>query len=302
MALTGNERLILILVLLALMTFIVFFELRVMRRKSKEVRVASQKKDEAFNAVLTTRSVLNTVRNRGGDVGGAPALLDRAKYSMNKGDYDSCIDLCEKARTEITNPSSGRVQPSDQPDSDAKKRLEEVAEAIVSVRQARGEQESYKGTKLEGPNQGNYLGAKFEISSAKADVGRAAKSGGETSSAESLIVQAETAFTAGDYDKALSLAVRSRKALNSSSRGETIALRNEEEEEPSAEPEVYEVGMETSKAPSTSLCKECGAVLEKGDAFCPICGAKVRPNSCPSCGAKPRPNDKFCRKCGAKFG
>ena len=315
MALSGTERLILILVLLVIMTFVVFFELKVMRRKSKEVRVASQKKDEAFNAVLTTRTVMNTVRNRGGNVGNAPSLLDRAKYSMSRGDFDSCVDLCEKARSEMTKPTSRPISESVQSDTDARDRLEAVAVSIVSARKVRTDTDTYAGTKLDGPGEGNYLGAKFEMTAAKADIGRAVSSGIDTATADGLMIEAETAYIAGKYDKALSFAVRARKALGVSA-SEAIPLREEAEEKvPSTraapalapEPEVYEVEEEQAaeEEPDESQpeksCRSCGAVLEKDDVFCPVCGAKVPLDACLSCGTKPRPDDKFCRKCGFKI-
>jgi len=301
LALTETDRLILVAVLATLMTFIVLFELKIMRSKSRENRAVGQKKDEAFNAVLTTRTVVNTVRNRGGRVGSAPAFLDKAKEAMGRGNYDSCLDFCEKARSELTTPSSAPARPSDEEEVDARDRLEAVAENIVSKRTLRAEADSYKGTKLASPSEGNYLGAKFEISAAKADIGRAMDSGVDTSVADGLMVEAESAYTAGNYDKALSIAVRARKAISSQAESEAIPLKEDEEEEPVPEAKVYDVKQETAKAPAERLCRDCGAVLEKGDVFCPICGAKVQPKACLSCGAKPRPGDKFCRKCGSKM-
>jgi hypothetical protein len=302
LALTQTEQLVLIAVLLVLMAFVVFFELKVMRRKSKEVRAASQKKDEAFNAVLTTRTVLNVVRNRGGRVGEAPALLDRAKDSLNRGRYDACIDFCEKARSELTSSSPALVRPAAVPDAEAKDRLEAVAESIVSVRKMPVESDTYTGTKLDSPGEGNYLGAKFEISAAKADIGKAVSSGWDTAAADGFMVEAEAAFAAGKFDKALSMAVKARKALSASSEDEVISLRRPEEDRHVAEPEVYEVMDEAAEPAPERLCKDCGAVLEKDDVFCPICGARVPLQACLSCGAKPRPDDKFCRKCGFKIG
>jgi RNA polymerase subunit RPABC4/transcription elongation factor Spt4 len=299
--LSETERLILVAVLATLMTFVVLFEMRIMRSKSREARAASQKKDEAFNAVLTTRSVLNAVRNRGGRVGNAPALLDRAKEAMGRGKYDSCVELCDKAKSELTKPSSPPAQPLDDEEIESRDRLEAVAESIVSTRTLKTEGDTYKGTKLEGQREGNYLGAKFEISAAKADIGKASYSGVDISVADGLMVEAESAYTAGNYDKALSLAVRARKAACASIEGETIPLKVDEEE-PAPEAKVYEVKEETAKAPTNRLCRDCGAVLDKDDVFCPICGAKVKTMSCPSCGAKTKPDDKFCRKCGTKIG
>ena len=302
MALTQNEQLILIAALLVLLTFVVFFELKVMRRKSKDVRASVQKKDEAFNAVHTTQTVLNVVKNRGGRVGDAPVLLGKARDSFNRGRYDACVDLCEKARDELTASSPPRARQAPSPNPEARDSLEAVAESIVSSRPTPVESDSYSGTKLDSPGEGNYLGAKFEISAAKADIGKALDSGRDSSTADGLIIQAETAFNAGSYDKAMSLAVRARRTLRSSSSDESIQLREAEEERQKPEAKVYEVRDEAADAPAEKLCKDCGAVLDKDDVFCPICGAKVRAQSCPSCGAKPRPDDKFCRKCGFKIG
>jgi len=311
LALSETERLILVAILAGLMLFVVFFELRVMRSKSKEVRIASQRKDEAYNAMLTIRSVMNSVRNRGGKVGNAPAMLDLAKEAINRGNYDSCISYCEKAKSEIVTPKrtlkvaaesevEDEGEGEDEGDLEARERLEAMAENIVSKRGASADVDSYKGTKLASPKEGNYLGAKFEISTAKSDIARAAKSGLETSSAEGLLVEAEAAYTAGDYDKALSLAVRSRKAIGSEPEEEVIPLRSEKEKPAPAEPKVFDV--EEPKAPGARLCPVCGAITEPEDTFCPKCGAKVpKKRVCPSCGAKPKPSDAFCRKCGAKI-
>lgn len=301
MPLSENERLILVIVLAVLMTFIIFFELRVMRNKSKEKLAAGQKKDEAFNSVLTTRTVMNTVKNRGGRVGEAPVLLDKAKEAMNRGRYDSCVDYCERARAELTAPSSKSSATAGAGDADARSSLEAVAESIVSSRADRDEPDSYKGTKLEAPKEGNYLGARFEISAAKADVGRASDSGIETSVSEGMIVEAEAAYTAGNYDKALSLAVRARKAINQQVAGESIPLKDKDQPTTVPPAKVFDVEARKLKVAKGKQCKECGAFLDKEDAFCPICGEKVGQSSCPQCGAVPRSGDKFCRKCGARF-
>lgn len=176
MALTESERLILVAVLAGVMIAVVLFEMRVMRRKSKEIRRTSQKKDEAYNDMLTTRSVMNALRNQGKDTGNAQEFLDRAKTAMNRGEHDRCMEYCSKARSQLTRPSKVPVAGEGESEEDAD-RLEEVAEEILSNSMPPASPDTYKGTKLSTSSDGNYFGAKFEISAAKADIAREAKSG-----------------------------------------------------------------------------------------------------------------------------
>ena len=48
-----------------------------------------------------------------------------------------------------------------------------------------------------------------------------------------------------------------------------------------------------------AACRQCGAALEAGDAFCGKCG-NPRQSMCASCGAAVADDDRFCGKCGAK--
>jgi hypothetical protein len=300
-ALSPNDKYILIAVLAVVMILVVFFEMRYMRGKTKAVRHAAQKKDEAFNAVLTTRSVINVMDRQGSDTGVAQNLVKSAKEAMDRREYDRCIELCEKARGELVMPSQ-RKRDRESPvegDDVEREQFERAAERILSTRDRAGSGDSYRGTKLSSEEDGNYLSARFEMNAAKADISEALGRGSDTSDAQDLLTQAEGAFVAGNHTKALSLAVRARKAANADVAAETIALRTAAEpEEPEAEPAAEE-----SSAPSAGECRECGAPLDLDDAFCHKCGAKVvRERSCSSCGEKARPTDVFCRKCGERIG
>jgi len=289
---TDQEKLILVAVLAALMLFIVFFELKVMRGKSKEIRKASQKKDEAFNAILTTRHVINVVQRQGGNTGSAQRILDQAKLAMQKGEYDRSMDLAEKARGELTNPGRSESEAAAASGGTGKD-LEEVAEKVLSSPK---KDITYTGSKLPVDQSSNYMSARFELSAARADLGKASATGKDISSAELLMTDADTAFATGNYTKALSLAVKARKSVGVGGTVETIPLRSKEEAEAEeAEP------VEDAPAALGEGCGSCGEPLEKGDAFCGKCGAKVlRERSCDSCGAKAKADDRFCRKCGGK--
>ena len=300
MALTTDEKYILVAILAAIMLFVIFFEMRYMRGKAKVVRHAALKKDEAFNAVLTTRSVINVMQRQGAETREAQTMVGAAKQAMERGDFDRCMDLCEKARDELTSPSRKIAEPAEGNEDDAveKERFEKVAESILLAKNRPSKTDSYKGTKLTVDSDGNFMSAKFEINTAKSDIRKAVENGQNTSEAQNLMTEAEGAFVVGSYTKALSLAVKARKAVSAEAEGETIPLRaGKEPEEPEAEPTPEETSTR-----STWECGQCGAPLEADDTFCHKCGAKVeRQRICGSCGTKGRSEDTFCRKCGSKI-
>jgi uncharacterized protein YpmS len=300
LALTSNEKYILVAILAAIMIFVIFFEMRYMRGKAKDVRHAAQKKDEAYNAVLTTRSVINVMQRQGAETKTAQTMIGAAKQAMEQGDYDRCMDLCEKARDELTSPSRKVSEPAEGHEDDVfeKERLEKVAESILAAKNRATKTDSYKGTKLSVDSDGNFMSAKFEISTAKSDIRKAIESGLDTSEAQDLMTEAEAAMVVGNYTKALSLAVKARKAVSAEAEGETIPLRlGDEPEEPDAEPTAEEMS-----ASPTWECGQCDAPLDADDTFCHKCGARVeRERVCGSCGMKARSEDTFCRKCGSKL-
>lgn len=307
LALTTGEKYILIAIMATLMVFVLYFEMRVMRSKSKEVRKVAIRKDEADNALIVTRSVVNAMQRQGKDIRAAEALLASAKQAKLRGDSDKCIDLCERARQELIKPPERKLKmpaPTEKEEG-ARERLEEVAEGILASSEEPEpeieeiEPEAYKGTKLEADKDGNYLAAKFEISTAKKDIQRAVDQGKETGEAQNLVTEAEGAFVAGSYTKALSLAVRARKATSTEAAAETIPLKAAEVK---GEPSKAGPPPAGKKPKIAAMCSMCGEPLEPEDVFCAKCGARVpKERMCRSCGTKPRPVDTFCRKCGSKL-
>lgn len=300
MALGEQEKLILVAVLAAVMIFVVFFELRVMRSKSKEIRRASLRKDESFNAVLTTRSVIGVMQRQGGDTSAAETLVSSAKKAMERGDFDRCMDLCDQARSELTNPSKRRAEAAPPPpvDDAERDRLERVAENILSTKVA-SSSDSYKGTKLSSDQDCNYLSAKFEMNTARADIKKALESGQDTSQAQDLMTDAEAAYVTGNYARALSLAVRARKAVSSEAAAETIRLKAATEAVGSS---PSGAGADESPEEVGLACGNCDAPLDSDDKFCPKCGTGVlRERVCKACGSKPKQSDMFCRRCGSRI-
>ena len=284
MDLTNEEKWILIFILIAVMAAVIYFELRVMRGKAKEVRRASLRRDEAHNALLTTDSVIDVVSREGGDVSKARPIAERAREAYARRDYGRTMDLCESARFELQKCRRPAPMPQDAGTSDG---LERLAMEIVGSERRPTHGDTYKGTKLPADEGSGYMGAKFEIGAAKADLQRAAESGLDTSEAKDVLAEAEDEFEGGNYRRALSLAIRARKLLGGPEDADTIPLR------PSAVREETE---------GVALrCTSCSSMVLPDDDFCAQCGAPSGIEAGPECGREHARDDKFCRKCGTKL-
>jgi RNA polymerase subunit RPABC4/transcription elongation factor Spt4 len=305
-----NEKFILIVVLAVLMLFVVYFELKILRRKSKEAKSVAFVKDEAFNAVLTTRSVIVALQRQGTNTDKAQRLVDEAKRALQRGEYRTCKDICDQAKTELTNPGKSETPKKtralktaisaeeDEPERDA---LVRMADDILKSDDSRKTSELYTGTKLQSGPDGNYLSAKFEISTAKVNIKDASGRGDDTFVARSLLADAEKAFAAGSFTKALSLAIKSRKSVNEVAEEEAIKLKRNPESEDEEEQSVETPAEEPSEEPALE-CSSCGAVLDEDDTFCHKCGTRVEfERECAGCGTIAKAEDTFCRKCGSKI-
>jgi hypothetical protein len=298
LALTDQDKYILIIVLAILMVFVLYFEIRVMRGKAKEVKRRSQKKDEVYNSIITTRSVMNVMERQGKDVSAARECLNMAKDAMSRGEYESSTRYCEKAKDELTKVRATRpvAQRTPAVEEDEGDSLEEVAKSILSSQPVSAD--GYKGTKLQDDKGANYMSAKFELNTAKGEVSKAAADGYDVFKAERLVQEADSCFTTGDYTRALSLALKARKLIGPSESADTIPLTATDH--PGAPPPEVEEVEEVEAA--AGRCKKCGATFHSDDAFCPRCGNRVvAERKCPDCGSEPREGDAFCRKCGARI-
>lgn len=296
MALTGEEKLIYSVILIALLAAVMYIEFGHLRKKSREAKSKSYKRDEAYNAIHTARAVMNVLQRQGKDTRAADSLLTKAKAAMVRGDYDSCIQYCESAKDELTKakmkaPMAELEAPGEEEDG-----LELVGQRRVAGGRSVPQDDTYVGTKLRVEGDPSYLSAKFELSTARGDVAKAEASGKEVSRAKDLLTQAENEFAAGRYSKALSLSIRAKKEVGAE-QDATIPLKKEPEAVPEIRPvKQIEISREAGE------CKECGGPLEPEDLFCAKCGAKVpKDRTCPVCGNKPMDSDLFCRKCGARL-
>jgi hypothetical protein len=283
LALTNDEKLILTAALLLLMALVIIYELKVMRGKAKEVRRASLRKDEAHNAVHTMTSVVDVVARQGADVGKARVMAKRAREAYTRGDYSQTMSLCESAKIELAKCRRETESEESKP-GDA---LELLATEIVGSERRPSHSDSYRGTKLPTDEGSGYMAAKFEMGTARDDLGRAAENGKETGDAEETLSKAEDEFERGNYSRALSLAVKVRKCLSEAVDSDTIPLR------PS--------GVREETDGVALRCTSCSSMVLPDDDFCSQCGApSAKELRCPECDREVAQKDKFCRKCGTK--
>ena len=288
MDLSSEEKWILIIILVVVMILVLYFELRIMRGKAKEVRRASLRRDEAHNALITTESVIDVVSRQGSDVGNARPILERARDAYARREYGRTIDLCDSARLELRKGAPApRQAKADAYEGDASDDLERLAMDIVRSDRRPSHSDTYKGTKLPADEGSGYMSAKFELGAARDEIEQAIEEGRDTAEAEEMLANADGEFEDGNYQKALSMAVKARKLLSEAADSDTIPLR------PAAVREESEG--------EAQKCTSCRSMILPDDDFCAQCGAPAKLEPCPECGKEPGKNDRFCRKCGAKL-
>jgi len=294
LALTEEEKFTLLAVLALIMILVLYFEFRIMRGRGKAVRKVNIRKDEAYNSILTCRSVINVLERQGSDVSEARALVDKAKSLMQRGEHETAIELCEKAREEMTKMRS-QVKGPVRRTRVERDSLESVADEIVSGPRSAPRDDSYRGAKLEVQGGPNYLVAKFELNTAKEEIDKATGSGQDVSEATKTLRTAQAEFDSGNYAKALSLAVKAKKAASPHGADDAIPLRRVQK----AERPSDEVDGEAEDV--VDVCPSCGSEIDAEDTFCGSCGTRrAKERFCPSCGRAASEDDRFCRKCGSK--
>ncbi|KYK30376.1 MAG: hypothetical protein AYK23_01230 [Candidatus Proteinoplasmatales archaeon SG8-5] len=247
-------------------------------RRKKEMRLRRTPKgeslsDKAHNLIMTTENISTSLANQGIPTVEANTLLTEAKRYEVMGDHQTAIDKAEAAKLALIRA----------------KRERDVGQPGPAVQRAQGglkmEEETYDEELVDiSKLPKNYMQAKFMLSSAKDII---EKNGVKSGEAYDYYKQAKERFDAEDYSKALSLAIKAERLLDS----ETVGLIGEEETD-EIEEEVVEV----------QVCPECDAEVSADDAFCRSCGQKLEfITACPGCEADIDSDDKFCRKCGHKL-
>lgn len=275
MALTLEATIAIAAIGTAVLAAVVYFERRYMRSRRKDRIDLSLMKDDAYNALITTQAVANSLQEQGRKTEEADRLLLQAQSAYRRQDYATCKDLADKARDALRRT---RASESDT--------LKEIASGPVEVSVNEQTAPIHEIKKL--PQ--NYLESKFMIEAARMCIDDALGKGAEVKDAEGFLAVAKQCFERTEYTEALKQALRAKR----SAEGLKVAA-------------AIEVGPPTEReeAPADrkgAECGQCGGSVDDEDNFCRQCGAKiVRTPKCPSCSSEVEESDRFCRKCGTNL-
>jgi hypothetical protein len=327
MAGLSNDQIILLVIILIVAVITFYAELRIRKiGVGKKYAASKINKDQAFNALHTTRAVRTKLRTEQVDTIKADYMIQRAESALNSNDYDSCIDLCQRAKEElIKNKREGYMtaEPESSGDDETITPPAAGTSAKVSMRRIiKAPEKSFDDARLSGRTTTNSLDmriqapeksfdtlqlqAKFELRAAQGDIDTYSGDSNIRQKASRFIDESQRHMDAGEYQKSLSDSFKARKLLS----GEPLAERLGETREPMVaeegaekELDMIETPVEDDRKPSSPIageCKKCGTEYDADDVFCHSCGRPLKTMKCPGCGAELKGMEKFCRKCGKR--
>jgi len=261
---------VLLLVSLGIATFL---ETRYLRKKMKNRRVRTAKRDDelqdnAHNAIITAKAIVSSLQRQGIRSEEADAWLQEAQTANTRHNYRVAMDLTAKAKDRLLALKAAQASKGDLAKLDR-----------LSVGGSTDEITTKEMLQKEIPP--NMLQSKFSIEVAVTAVEQGRLSGRDVSQATQLLDAAKTRFDAKDYASALTIARQSKRAAA----GERVDVS---------------IAPAAPQSPPTSggrACPSCGASLAEDDMFCRKCGARLAP-ACSSCGASLLSDDAYCPKCG----
>ncbi len=282
------QTITMVLVVVLISVAVVIWVIWMYLERSKPTRIkrarSAQKlssEDEAHNAVVSTKSIINVMRVKGRDVTSAEILVNRAELALDSGDYKKAIRLAEEAREELNNSSFTANVPVKK--LEEKDPLEVAADRRVQADLVQGKE------KVERLPE-NYLESKFEM-----DIARELMDEKGTPEAERFLNMADICFQDEDYTGALKYAIQCKKAISE----EDTELLSAQRIGKRPVKEVREIRYADASEKDME-CPECGNSVSKKDKFCDQCGEKLDLEpKCPECGVDVSPSQKFCSECGA---
>jgi cbb3-type cytochrome oxidase subunit 3 len=264
-------------VLLIIAIAVIYFELRLMRRR-REARASDDGlDDQAHNAIITTRAIASSMERGGVRSMEARELIRKAERAGAAGNSRAAIDYAASAREVLMKEKQRHRQMGDL-----------IKLPTTETPPAAPEETTKEKLQKELPK--NYLQAKFMLTFAQTAIDERVKEGGDVAEATRLLAIARKAFDEKDYDASLKHGVQARKAA------EELVIEITDVRVTEVPGAASTPGIEMQS--TTLACRSCGASLSLDDMFCRKCGVKVELAMCPSCGTKPVAGDAFCRKCG----
>ncbi|TMA05201.1 MAG: zinc ribbon domain-containing protein [Methanobacteriota archaeon] len=263
---------VLLLVSLGIATFL---ETRYLRKKMKNRRVRTAKRDDevqdnAHNAIITTKAIMSSLELQGIRSAEADAWLQEAQTANARHNYRVAMDLTSKAKERLLALKAAQASKGDLAKLDR-----------LSAGASTDEMTTKEMLQKEIPP--HMLESKFSIEVAGIAVEQGRLDGRDVSQATELLESAKNRFDAKDYAAAFSIARQSKRAAA----GEHVDVS------------IPVPASPTISTPGGRPCPSCGVALEADDMFCRKCGTRLMAAAaCPSCGATLLSDDAFCPKCG----
>ncbi len=299
--------------------------------KTKDKRIASirdssglDKKDEAYNKVKSTKSIVNVMKRSGKDTSGAEVIIDRAEIALQGGDHSKAISLAEEAKSRLERITSDlnkdyeksaveEEQEDIKEESKMKKAytIDEIDSIVMEDEEevkAKSEELRKQKEKIQNLPE-NYLESKFEIKQAE-DMLEQEDGGAQ---AEKLLEKAKISFEKDEYTEALRLSLKCKKAIDEDKAGlikfqkigkKETKIGTDSESEVRKETVIKKIEDEKDIEENVSAeisvkCPDCGHIGDEGDNFCPKCGSEMMNLlRCPSCEMEVNEDDNFCPGCG----
>lgn len=259
-----------LIVLLVVLAVVVYFELRFMRSRNKDHIQMIVDKDEAYNAIMTTKAIASSLKQRGRDTKEAEQAILRAEASYKRNSFITARDTAIRAKELLM--SSPVI---------------EVAAPVKAAEDAPEEapQEEHKTVHEVKKLEPNLLESRFIINACREDLVAAEGAGKDTVKAKEALASAERSFEDKRYGDALCEGLKARRLIS--------------DEIPAQAPPKDAVIVKVPKP--ERRCEKCSAAIGQDDAFCRKCGEPVviRRN-CQHCRAEMEEGDLFCPKCGRR--
>jgi hypothetical protein len=296
--------------------------------------------DSIFNSIVSTKRISGDLKRRGIDTGSAEALIKKAESEYDLGRENNAKRFINEAKDllfdikEEWDQKTGFDVVSKSSDSAPKTGFRESVDLMGST--GEGESDIHKPEaefpelkKAVEKKPDNFLPSKFTISLAQRAVDDAKAAGGNTNSAQDLLLQAKDCFSREDYDEAFRLALCCKREA------ETI-LGLGAKKATGEDGCISDLAAAGTDVEPLKVCSICGnkrvayicIESESGEeATCRQCydnamGSTIVPDLppppppedlkkasqgveeekeqhfCPNCGSKIKAEDVFCGKCG----
>jgi hypothetical protein len=241
------------LVLIAVVTIaavVGLLELKYLRGRRQTKVDAAIERDDAYNAVSTTRAVADSLRQNGRDTTEADILIYKAETAYDKREFLSATELAGKAKKLLLTCKEKDLISMPSPAPAKVEESTEVPSSLVKKMPA------------------NCLESRFIIDSVQEMTSGADEKA--KAEADSCLTRAQACYEAEDYNGALSEAMKARRLL-------TPCPPAGEKSYPSAVVRLPppEKPANVACSPANRLCPACRVEASPDDAFCRKCGTRL---------------------------